>query len=227
MFADFLGVPATSLQSASSGMAALEGLLKGRKDRRPVVMVPALNCVRVQKAIEAANCRVQTYDFQPEPGKFDWDVVLDSVTDQVGVLIVTHLYGVPIDLREAREFCNTKGILLIEDCAQTLGGFIAGQQVGTWGDAAIFSFSYDKPISLGWGGMALINSPDMFMASGAGPTSSFSIDPYQEYGSLVKFMQSMEIRRSRIAHNTRGLLQFFVVRIINLAVYRPMIKLFQ
>ncbi len=209
VFANFLGVPARSLQPTSSGTAALEILLKGKRDRRPVVMVPALNCIRVQHAIEAANCKVQTYDFQSEPGKFDWDVVFDSVTDQVGVLIVTHLYGVPVDLIKAREFCDTKGILLIEDCAQTLGGFIAGQQVGTWGDAAIFSFSYDKPISLGWGGMALINSPEMFMASGSGTPPSFPVDPSHEYRSLVKFMQSMEIRRSRIAHNTRGAASIF------------------
>ncbi|AHI32949.1 hypothetical protein AU15_01155 [Marinobacter salarius] len=96
-------------------------------------MVPALNCVRVKEAIEAANCEVQTYDFEFQPGRFNWDIVLDSITDQVGVLIVTHLYGVPVDLRKARDFCNAKGILLIEDCAQTLGGYIDGRQVGTWG----------------------------------------------------------------------------------------------
>ena len=169
------------MQPASSGKTALMRLLKTKKDPRPVVMVPALNCVRVQKAIEAANCKVQTYDFQSEPGRFDWDTVLGSVTDQVGVLIVTHLYGVPVDLREAREFCSAKGILLIEDCAQTLGGYIAGQQVGTWGDAAFFSFSYDKPISLGWGGIAIINSQDMFQENGNAPQALPTIDPSYEY----------------------------------------------
>lgn len=203
-FAKFLCVPQSSLQPASSGKTALMRLLKTKKDPRPVVMVPALNCVRVQKAIEAANCKVQTYDFQSEPGRFDWDTVLGSVTDQVGVLIVTHLYGVPVDLREAREFCSAKGILLIEDCAQTLGGYIAGQQVGTWGDAAFFSFSYDKPISLGWGGMVLVNSPDMFVAFGEDSNPSLPIDPSYEYRSLLKFIESMELRRSRIMHNIRG-----------------------
>ena len=204
MFANFLGVTVSSLQPTINGMAALEGLLKDRKDQKPVVMVPALNCIRVQKAIEAANCIVQTYDFQSEPGRFDWDFVFGSVTDEVGVLIVTHLYGVPVDLREVREFCNRKGILLIEDCAQTLGGYISGKQVGTWGDAAIFSFSYDKPISLGWGGMALINSPEMFMSAGEPPTHSFPIDPCYEYDLLLRFTQSMKLRRSRIVHNTTG-----------------------
>lgn len=210
-FANFLGVPASSLQPTSSGMAALEILLKCKRDRerRPIVMVPALNCIRVQHAIEAANCKVQTYDFQHGPGRFDWDVVFDSVTDQVGALIVTHLYGVPADLRKVRELCSASDILLIEDCAQTLGGSIAGKQAGTWGDASIFSFSYDKPISLGWGGMALINSPDMFSEGGGKTTSSFQIDRSHEYASLLKFMQSMEIRRSRIAHNMKGAASIF------------------
>ena len=208
-FGKFLGVHESRLQVAPSGKAALEGLLKARKDRRPVVMVPALNCVRVKEAIEAANCEVQTYDFEFQPGRFNWDIVLDSITDQVGVLIVTHLYGVPVDLRKARDFCNAKGILLIEDCAQTLGGYIDGRQVGTWGDAAIFSFSYDKPISLGWGGIAIINSQDMFQENGNAPQALPTIDPSYEYDLLINFMKSMNLRRSRINKTKKGMSSIF------------------
>lgn len=208
-FAAFLGVCDNALKPTSSGKTALEGLLRARKDKRPVVMVSSLTCVRVKEAIEAANCEVQTYDFQSGPGRFDWDMVLGSATAQVGVLIVTHLFGVPVDLREAREICSARGILLIEDCAQTLGGYVAGQQVGTWGNAAIFSFSYDKPISLGWGGFALINSPDLFEADNKAFSSLLPIDPSHEYESLLKFLKSMDLRRSRIAHNTEGVSSIF------------------
>ncbi len=208
-FAVFLGVPDDAVRPTPSGKSALERLLSARKDKRSLVMVPALNCVRVKDAIEEAGCKVLTYDFKSEPGRFDWDLVLDAVTSEVGVLIVTHFYGVPVDLRKARDFCREKGIILIEDCAQTLGGSIAGRQVGTWGDAAIFSFSYDKPISLGWGGMAVVNSPGKFEFDENLFKSLSPLDPSQEIDSLRKFVKSMEVRRSLIRSGKKSLSYIF------------------
>jgi len=208
-FAAFLGVTNDAVHPTSSGKSALEGLLSARKDNRPLVMVPALNCVRVKEAIEGAGCNVLTYDFTSEPGKFDWDFILEDISSEVGALIVTHFYGVPVDLRRVREFCNDRGILLIEDCAQTLGGTIAGREVGSWGDAAIFSFSYDKPISLGWGGVAIVNSPDKFEIEESTFKCLSSLDPSQEIDLFRKFVKSMEVRRSRIRIGKKSLSSIF------------------
>lgn len=208
-FAVFLGVPESAVHPTPSGKSALQGLLSARKDKRSVVMVPALNCGRVKDAIKGANCKVKTYDFQPGPGKFDWDLVLGAVTSQVGVLIVTHYYGVPVDFRKVRDFCSEKGIMLIEDCAQTLGGYVAGRQVGTWGDAAIFSFSYDKPISLGWGGMAVVNSPDKFVFEESAFNRLLPLNLSCEVDFLRKFVKSMEMRRSRIRSDKKSISSIF------------------
>lgn len=208
-FSRFLGVSENSIHLTSSGKSALEGLLNSRKDKRSVVMVAALNCNRVKDAIHAANCEIKTYDFQYEAGVFDWDLVFEAVTHEVGVLIVTHLYGVPVDLRRVRDFCTVHGIMLVEDCAQTLGGYVAGRQVGTWGDAAIFSFSYDKPISLGWGGMAVVNAPHMFVSANNISDYSSSLDPSREFDFLRSFIESMVARRSRIRANGKGISSIF------------------
>lgn len=196
--ASFLGTSESTTHLTPSGKLALETLIRGRKDAQNVVLAPALNCGRVKDAIEGAGCEVKTYDFHPEPGKFDWDLIVDAATPEVGVLIVTHYYGVPVDLRKIRDFCSERGIILIEDCAQTLGGYVGGQQVGTWGDAAIFSFSYDKPISLGWGGVALVNCPDKFVFEENFFNWFFPSDLDFEIDLLGKFVKSMEVRRSRI-----------------------------
>jgi len=211
-FASYLGVSQDTINIVSSGKSALKGLLQSKKDRRSLVMVPAFNCGRVKDAIEEAGCTVLTYDFEPAPGRFDWDLILDSVKPEVGALVVTHFFGVPIDLRKAREVCLKKGIILIEDCAQTLGGTIAGRQVGTWGDAAIFSFSYDKPISLGWGGAAVVNSPDMFGQSLSNSLST--LDQTRQLDLFQTFLKSLEVRRSRIAMNKLSL-SYILHRIYN------------
>jgi dTDP-4-amino-4,6-dideoxygalactose transaminase len=197
-FSDFIEVPKMAVRMAPSGTSALENLLRTRKDTRSVVMAPAFNCGRVQYAIECAGCKVKAYDFSPGPGRVDWDRVVDAITPDVGVIIITHYFGVPIDFREFYEFCRERDILLIEDCAHTLGGRIARYQVGTWGDAAIFSFNYDKPISLGWGGVALVNTPEKF-TSKIDTINKFNIpDKAQEFELLREFVRVMQVRRSFI-----------------------------
>jgi len=76
-------------------------------------------------------------------------------------VVVPHLFGVPNDFRPIRQTATELGVLVIEDCAQTLGGRIGSAVTGTVGDLAIYSFTYNKPISLGGGGALLINNPEL------------------------------------------------------------------
>ncbi len=55
-------------------------------------------------------------------------------------LVVTHLYGMMAEIDMIRHICNVNGVLLIEDCAQAFGAMVDGRRVGSWGDAATFSF---------------------------------------------------------------------------------------
>ena len=51
---------------------------------------------------------------------------------------------------------KARGIRVIEDCAHVLPGSTHdGKPLGTWGDAAYFSFERGKTISSGWGGAAV------------------------------------------------------------------------
>jgi perosamine synthetase len=52
-------------------------------------------------------------------------------------------------------------VLLIEDCAQAHGAAIGGRRVGTFGDAAIFSFYPTKNMTTGEGGMVTTADPDV------------------------------------------------------------------
>lgn len=76
------------------------------------------------------------------------------------VVVVTHLYGLAIpEILEIAEFCASKGVALLEDCAQAHGASIHGKRVGTFGDAASFSFYPTKNLgALGDGGAVVTNS---------------------------------------------------------------------
>ncbi len=75
----------------------------------------------------------------------------------VRAVIAVHLYGQPGDLDAIGALCRRHGLALIEDCAQAHGAAWNGQRVGTFGDAATFSFYPTKNMgALGDGGAVVL-----------------------------------------------------------------------
>lgn len=65
------------------------------------------------------------------------ELLLNTKTKAV---VTVHLRGRPVDITPIVAVCRPRGVAVIEDCAQAIGTFIEGRQVGTFGDAAAFSF---------------------------------------------------------------------------------------
>lgn len=74
---------------------------------------------------------------------------------RVRALVVVHVLGHPVDLAAMRALADEYGLLLIEDCAESIGAEYRGRRVGTAGDASIFSFNGNKIITCGGGGVLL------------------------------------------------------------------------
>lgn len=74
------------------------------------------------------------------------------------VLIITHLYGQVCKLDEIMAICKEEGIYLIEDAAESLGASYHGQQSGTFGDMAVYSFNGNKILTTSGGGMLVSNN---------------------------------------------------------------------
>lgn len=89
--------------------------------------------------------------------------VARSVEAGVKAVVVTHLYGLAIpEIALIAEYCVQKGIPLLEDCAQAHGAQVNGKRVGTFGDAASFSFYPTKNLgALGDGGAVATNNPKL------------------------------------------------------------------
>jgi dTDP-3-amino-2,3,6-trideoxy-4-keto-D-glucose/dTDP-3-amino-3,4,6-trideoxy-alpha-D-glucose/dTDP-2,6-dideoxy-D-kanosamine transaminase len=75
-------------------------------------------------------------------------------------VVVTHLYGLAApDIAEIATLCQQHGVQLLEDCAQAHGARVSGQTVGSFGDAASFSFYPTKNLgALGDGGAVVTHS---------------------------------------------------------------------
>lgn len=96
-------------------------------------------------------------DVDPVSQNITPGTVLPVVTAKTKAVITVHLAGWPCDMQAFRTLADEHGLLLIEDCAQAHGAVIDGKKVGSWGDAAAFSFCQDKIMSTGGeGGMLLL-----------------------------------------------------------------------
>lgn len=72
-------------------------------------------------------------------------------------VIVVNLYGQSAKMKEILEICNSYGIPIIEDAAESLGATYQGKASGTFGKFGIYSFNGNKIITTSGGGMLITN----------------------------------------------------------------------
>jgi dTDP-4-amino-4,6-dideoxygalactose transaminase len=69
-----------------------------------------------------------------------------AITDKTKVILPVHLYGRAADITAFVGLAEEFGIKILEDAAQAHGAMIGGKKVGSWGDAAAFSFYPGKKL---------------------------------------------------------------------------------
>lgn len=160
-FADYIGVPYCI--SVANGTDALELALRAvgvkQGDKVATVANAGMYATTAILAIGA------------EPFYLDVDLISKNVTlseveraisSGVKAIVVTHLYGLVVpEIRQIAKVCSQKDIPLVEDCAQAHGARMEGKCVGTFGDAACFSFYPTKNLGAIGDGGAVVTSDDV------------------------------------------------------------------
>ncbi len=81
------------------------------------------------------------------------------ITPRTKAVIAVHLLGGQCDMDPIMETAKKKGIAVLEDCAQCVGGSYRGKKLGGIGDVGIYSFQLHKMISPGEGGAVVTRNP--------------------------------------------------------------------
>lgn len=98
---------------------------------------------------------IRTFNINPE-------LIEDAITRKTKAIMPVHLYGQACDMDPIIEVAKKHGLKLVEDCAQAHGATYKGQKVGTFGDAAGFSFYPGKNLGgLGDAGAVVTNNKDL------------------------------------------------------------------
>lgn len=142
----------------STGREALTAVLQslgiGYGDE---VIVQAYTCIVVPHAVIWSGAHPIYADID-QSLNIDPALLQRLLTNKTKAIIVQHTFGVPANLEAIRKICDEHQLFLIEDCAHGLGAMYKSRVVGSWGDAAIYSFGRDKVVSGVSGGMAVARS---------------------------------------------------------------------
>lgn len=157
-FAAYTG--ATRAVAVSSCTAALHLVLMalgvGPGDE---VVVPAQTHVATAHAAEFLGARAVFADVDPRTGSLDPAGLERAIGPRCRAIMVVHFMGLPGDMPAIRAIADRRGIPMIEDCALSIGGRIAGIHTGLHGIAGCFSFYPVKHMTTAEGGMVITNDP--------------------------------------------------------------------
>ena len=88
-------------------------------------------------------------DVDPDSGNMTPASIEAVLTPRTRAIIPVHLAGWPCDMPAIMDLARSRGLKVIEDCAQSHGATIGGRPAGSFGDAAAYSFCQDKILSTG------------------------------------------------------------------------------
>jgi perosamine synthetase len=160
MLGHYVGMP-HSLAVANGTVAlhlALAALNIGKGDE---VIVPDLTFAASINAIIYTGATPVIADILPDNWTIDPDAIERLITPRTRAIMPVHLYGFPCDMTAIAAIARKHKLLIVEDCAESLGSQYQGCQTGSFGDASTFSFFGNKTITTGEGGMVLFKDPDI------------------------------------------------------------------
>jgi dTDP-4-amino-4,6-dideoxygalactose transaminase len=124
------------------------------------VLLQGFSCIVVPNAVLQANLKPITCDISSSDFNCKLDSIESLITPQTRVWIIQHNFGLVIDIQKVKEIAEKYNLIIIEDCAHSLGATYNGKHVGSFGHAAIFSFGRDKIVSTTNGGAVTFNSSE-------------------------------------------------------------------
>ena len=126
------------------------------------VIVPSFTFAATANAVSLVGATPVFADIDPDTFGLDTAAAAAAITPRTAAILPVDLYGHPSDKRGLGELAERRGLAVVEDAAQAHGAALDGKPVGTFGQAACFSFYPTKNMHAIEGG--LVVTPDAEVA---------------------------------------------------------------
>jgi len=122
------------------------------------ILCQAFTCVAVPNSIIWAKAKPVFVDIIKNGFNVDINDLAKKITNKSRAVIIQHTFGNPDNISAIKKLCQQHDLVLIEDCAHSLGAEYNSKKVGTFGDLTVLSFGRDKVISSVFGGALIVNN---------------------------------------------------------------------
>lgn len=153
------------------------------------VILPSHTYIATALAVSYAGAKPVFAEPDLKTFNINYQEIESKITARTKAVIAVHLYGQPADMDEITAIANRYNLKVIEDCAQAHGAIYKGKKVGTFGDAAGFSFYPGKNLgALGDGGAVTTNHLEI----------AEKVKALGNYGSIMKYHHIYQGSNSRL-----------------------------
>jgi perosamine synthetase len=159
------GVKNDNYYMVDSGRTGLTLLLKSLGlDEGSEVLIQAFSCVVVPNSVRQSGLVPVLCDIDNSTYNLNLKSAEKKLSSKTRVFIIQYPFGIVPNMENVIDFCKTRNLILIEDCAHVFNQKVTvfGEQkyIGSLGYGAIFSFGRDKVISSTVGGAVVLNDGD-------------------------------------------------------------------
>ena len=153
------------------------------------VIVPAHTFIATWLAVSSIGAKPVPVDCTLTDYNIDYSLILDQVNDNTSAIVLTSIYGHPIDYAAASKIKDRVNIPIIEDAAQAHGASFHSIRTGSWADLTAWSFYPGKNLgAFGDGGAVTTSSQVLYER----------IKLLRNYGSTIKYTHEIQGLNSRL-----------------------------
>ena len=145
-----------AVNSATSGLHA--ALVAAGVSSGDEVIQPALTVI--MNAFVTIECgAIPVFaDINPDTWNIDAETISAKITEKTKVIMAVSLFGLPLDIDPIMALAKKKGLIVIDDSAETICRNYKGKFVGTHADIGVYSFENKKHMSSGSEGGMIVTS---------------------------------------------------------------------
>jgi perosamine synthetase len=142
--------------AVTSGTAAIFlALAAGGVRQGDEVIVPDVTFIATANAVTLAGATPVFADVDPATLTMDPGTLASAITPRTKAVVPVHVSGRAAAIDRILEVADAHGLFVVEDAAEALRSRHGGRCLGTFGRAGCFSFSPNKTITTGQGGLVV------------------------------------------------------------------------
>ena len=156
--ADYLGVKHAVAVASGTDALHLALVAAGIGQGDEVITTP-FTFIATAEAISYVGATPVFVDIDPNTFNIDLNQAESAITPKTRAVIPVHLFGQPVDMNALTQLCEDRGLIIVEDCAQSFGAHIDGKMTGSFGAFGAYSFFPSKNLGC-FGDGGLITTDD-------------------------------------------------------------------